>query len=311
VSDNFLADYEQHLLTAARALAGAPPGTARRRRRLRIGPLATSAAAAAGILAILLAFGWPSPSTEKTGSGETEVQRPPAVAGTAGSLAPSEKTLGIDPASNPQVAGEGTSARGRAWSLATGRQAESFCLSLVVSGANGPYAAAQCGGMTPGSFGVAFNSGDEEGDPVLFYGTAPDAARIVAITVGAAEHRAPVFNDPHGIPGRFYVVEAPGYWREMKTSRMTLLDENDQPLTGIERTRGSSEQAPASTASHNPVARLPSTPRYAALLDVSPHGELWRGAAAQPGSQPTIAPASKQQRADEQRATYRHREVWP
>ena len=192
----------------------------------------------AAIATIVLAFGWPLPSPEQTGSGQTELERPaPAGEGTAGSLAPGEKTLGIHDVANPQVAGEGTSAQGRAWSLATGRQAENFCMSLVVSGPNGPNSEGQCGGMTPGNFGVSFYSGQHEGDPVLFYGTAPDAARTVAITVGAAEHRAPVFDDPHDIPGRFYVVEAPGYWAKMHSSRMRLLDENHQPLTSFERTR--------------------------------------------------------------------------
>jgi hypothetical protein len=232
MSDDFLAEYEQHLLTAARALAGAPPGTARRRRRVRLGPLTASAAAVAAVIAVLVAFGWPLPSPEQEG----EVQRSPSVAANPGSLTPDEKTLGLKPASNPQVAGEGRSAGGHEWALATGRMAEHFCLSLAVSTVDGPYSTGQCGGIVPAGFGVSFNS-DEENDPILFYGTAPDAARTVAITVGAVEHRAPVFDDPHGMPGRFYVIEAPGYWSEMRTSRMGLLDENDEPLTRFERTR--------------------------------------------------------------------------
>lgn len=138
-----------------------------------------------------------------------------------------DDTSGLFGAEERLSLAQGTTTEGGKWLLATAREGQSFCLSLRVAapGAS-PQASVNCGGMTPNTF---FGTIGDSGSTQLLYGTAPDRAATVRTVPDQGPSRdTTVVDDPHGLPGKFYVVELGD--ADAADLRVTLLDAGGQPL---------------------------------------------------------------------------------
>lgn len=131
-------------------------------------------------------------------------------------------TTGLFGAEDRVTVAEGTTRNGSEWLLSTGRMyppmaekgPRNFCVSLRVTGKRGPEADVYCGPtVTPGTFsgGLAEDGGHDSG---LIFGTAPDAVASVSVIEGGDSAEFPTIDDDAGIPGRFFVADAGGDYRE-------------------------------------------------------------------------------------------------
>ena len=145
-----------------------------------------------------------------------------AVAAVVGTRDDGADTTGLFGAEDRVTVAEGTTRNGSEWLLTTGRESppgtdgapKNFCVSLRVIGRRGPEASVYCGPtVTPGTFsgGLAEDGGHDSG---LIFGTAPDAVASVSVIERGDVTEFPTIDDDAGIPGRFFVADAGGDYRE-------------------------------------------------------------------------------------------------
>lgn len=149
-----------------------------------------------------------------------------AAVGAVVALDEPDDTSGLRGGQERFAVAQGITAGGDQWRLATARQGPSFCLSLRVTapGAS-PQASLNCGGLGPSTFGATASSGTTQ----LLFGTAPDrAAAVRTIQKEGSPRDTKVVDDPHGLPGKFFVAELGD--ADVAELRVTLLDGGGQPL---------------------------------------------------------------------------------
>jgi hypothetical protein len=145
-------------------------------------------------------------------------------------------TTGLFGAKDRVTVAEGTTRGGSDWLLSTGSTAadpladgapKNFCVSLRVTGQRGPEASIYCGpAVTPGKFsgGQAEDPGRDSG---LVFGTTPDSVASVSVIEKGSTTEYPTIDDPADMPGRFFVADAGGDYRETK---IVFQDATGRPL---------------------------------------------------------------------------------
>lgn len=181
----------------------------------------------------------PARSRKRVGSRPAAIAVLAALALTGGAVATvvgtgdHADTTGLFDAGNRVAIAEGKTRAGHPWLLTTGTMerrggGESFCLSLRITGTRGPEASVFC---APGFAGTYTGKPAEDAPPDsgVFFGTTPDEAASVAITASGATTEYETLDDDAGIPGRFYVADMEGDFRQ---AWIVFRDESGRPIHG-------------------------------------------------------------------------------